>query len=103
MEIKNYLTAVIAILLLVIAIEGAVLIINNPSGSGNDYLELSSKVDTLNEKGGKIYFSNGNYNELSANKNCVSINGDTIVIKAHDGYKETVAPISSIACIYINS
>ncbi len=68
-----------------------------------DYLELKARIDELNQKGGKVYFVNGNYNIIPSESNIVSLHGDTLVFEPHGDYKKFVGPVSGIAYFYINS
>lgn len=91
---------IIAALLLVIAIEGAIIAMDSDSNE-EDYSAFIDKIDELNEKGGKVWFNNGNYNEFSGGQNIVSVKGDTVIFKAHGAYKENVCPLSNIAYFQI--
>lgn len=62
---------------------------------------MKNMINDINTNGGKIYFSNGNINELSAGMNCVTLDESMIHIKAHGSYKEVYASVSSISCIVI--
>ncbi len=68
-----------------------------------DYSEMEKQIDELNQKGGKVFFVNGNYNEIPSGSHIVSVHGDTLVFESHGGYKKTVCPVSGVACFYIYS
>jgi hypothetical protein len=100
---------VLVVLLSVLVLEGAVMIgmyhfdqdddIDDTGGTYDE--DLKDMIDALNTRGGKIYFNNGNTNELKPGTSHVSLKGGMIHIDAHDGYKETYAPISAISSVSI--
>ena len=67
-----------------------------------DYSELKAQIDELNQKGGKVYFVNGNYNEIPSGSHIVSLHGGTLIFLAHGDYKKFVGPVSGVAYFYIN-
>ena len=101
MNSKDLLSITIVLLLAVLVAEGTVLI--STDTDDNQYDTFREQVEILNQKGGKVYFVNGNYNEFRGGQDIVSVEGNTVVFKAHDNYKKMVCPINGIAYFTINS